>query len=106
MQVQMHDIELAGLDAHVPGSLMLHLPLSCLLPHRLLKDLQSLVALRDDPSVRFERSCRTWSDEQSWPDSPFFSEVWCSSEGMGIDAIEPVDSCLEVKIVPESVLKE
>lgn len=102
----MHAIELVGLDTHVPGPEVLHPTLPCLLPHRLLEDLEGLVPLSHDPLVRFERPCRIGRDEESWPDGPLSSEVGCGGKRVGVDAIEPVDSCLEVEVVPEAVAKD
>lgn len=102
-QVQMHAIELVGLDTHVPRSQMIQPPLSRLLPHRLLKDLQRLIALGDDPLVRFERAGGIGADEEPGPGRARFGEVRCRGDGVGIDAVEPVDRRLEIEVVPEPV---
>ena len=115
-QIQMHAIKLVRLDAHIPGTEVIDPALTHLITHRLLKDLQRLVALGDDPLVRLERAGGVGGDEEFGPRSRGGSteeglgdgggQIGRSGHGVGDDAVEPVDGGVEVEVVPEAVAED
>ena len=103
LQIHMHPIEGITLDTHVPRTEMLHASSTCLDLDRLFEQHQRFVALRDHPFVRLVLPRRVRSHEEPRPEGIWRGKIREGGRGEGVDVIEPVQSGLQVEIVPQSV---